>query len=292
MEQPSLLPSNNIRQRTGLNHAYSGRSDNGSLLELFVIRKRKTERVSTKLAFLRTSARRAEAVIRYMIWAVRCFCELLRPTALGPARPSLVAVGASCFCVGPCIRRGHSGSRLRRRRPFTGGSECPTPTSWTLGPTRRCALLVALEHRRRCGEHRTTLYNGGGSKPAESCANSLCGRCIPSLLRLLRSLRGGRGLSALTTTLTLVERRASARGDSLSIAPWRPPAVHQHRETYLLNTGEPRPREAEAAPPRVAPRPAGKRIRAVVRSGRWGEPSPLNRPTDDNHRGNSTQTNL
>jgi len=62
--------------------------------------------------------------------------ELPHPTALGATRPSLVAGGASCFCVGTCTRRGHSGSRLRRRRPVTGGSECPTPTKSTLGATR------------------------------------------------------------------------------------------------------------------------------------------------------------
>ena len=38
-------------------------------------------------------------------------CELPHP-----ARPDgLAEGGASCFCVGACIRRGHIGSRLRRR---------------------------------------------------------------------------------------------------------------------------------------------------------------------------------
>jgi hypothetical protein len=122
--------------------------------------------------------------------------ELPRPTALGPTRPSLVEVGASCFCVGTCIRGGHSGSRLRRRFPFTGGSECPTPTGWTLDHNRLCALLVALEHRRRRGEHRTTLSDHRSSKPVEVYGNNRRRRCIPTLLRSLRSLRGGRGLSA------------------------------------------------------------------------------------------------
>jgi hypothetical protein len=89
--------------------------------------------------------------------------ELPHPTALGATRSSLVEGGASCFCVGTCIRRGHSGSRLRRRLPFTGGSECPTPTEWTLGHNRRCAFLVALEHHRRRGERLTTPLDRRGS---------------------------------------------------------------------------------------------------------------------------------
>jgi hypothetical protein len=90
--------------------------------------------------------------------------ELPHPTALGATRPSLVEGGASCFCVGTCIRGGHSGSRLRGRLPFTGGSECPTPTGWTLGHNRHCALLVALEQCRRRGERHTTTFDHVGSK--------------------------------------------------------------------------------------------------------------------------------
>ena len=111
--------------------------------------------------------------------------ELPHPTALGAARPSLVEGGASCFCVGACIQCGHSGSRLRRRLPFTGGSECPTPTGWTLGHNRRCALLVALEHRWRRGKHRTTPFDRGGSKRGGDGGRNSCGRCIPSLLASL-----------------------------------------------------------------------------------------------------------
>ena len=92
--------------------------------------------------------------------------ELPQPTALGPARPSLVAVGASCFCVGPWTRRGHSGSRLRRRSPFISSSECPAPADSTLGHNRRCTLLVAFEHRRRRGERLTTLFDRWGSNTA------------------------------------------------------------------------------------------------------------------------------
>ena len=123
--------------------------------------------------------------------------ELPCPTALGATRPSLVEDRVSCFCVGTCTRR-HSGFRLCRRLPFTGGSECPTPTRWTLDHNRRCALLVALEHRRRRGEHRTTPFDRRGSKRGGENASNSRGRCIPSLLRSLCSLRGGRGLSALT----------------------------------------------------------------------------------------------
>ena len=125
--------------------------------------------------------------------------ELPHPTALGATRPSLVEGGASCFCVGACIRRGHSDSRLRRRLPLTGGSECPTPTGWTLSHNQRCALLVVvrktssfvmtkiedfrttLEHRRKRGEHRTTPSRRG-SKRGGNHANDSCGRCIFSLL--------------------------------------------------------------------------------------------------------------
>jgi hypothetical protein len=120
--------------------------------------------------------------------------ELPHPTALGAARPSLVEGGASCFCVGACIRGGHSGSRLRRRLPFTGGSECPTPTGWTLGHNRRCALLVALEHRRKRGEHRTPPFDRRDSKRGGDSAKNSCGRCISSLLA---SLAEEGGLSAL-----------------------------------------------------------------------------------------------
>jgi len=56
--------------------------------------------------------------------------ELPCPTALGAPRSSLGEDRASCFHVGTCPRRGHSGSRLRRRFPFTGSSECHTPTRW------------------------------------------------------------------------------------------------------------------------------------------------------------------
>lgn len=122
-------------------------------------------------------------------------CELLRPTGLGPTRHWLVAVGASRFCVGNSTRR-HSGPRIRRRLPFTSGSECPTPVGWTLGHNRRRALRVASEHRRRRGEHRPLHFDGRGKAWRGRERNSY-GRCIPSLLRLLRSLRGGRG-SAIT----------------------------------------------------------------------------------------------
>lgn len=112
-------------------------------------------------------------------------CELPHPTALGLTQPSLVEGGASCFCVGTCRNRPHSGSRLRRRFPFTGGSECPTPTELTLGHNRRCTLFVAFEQRRKRGEHLTTLFDCRGSKDADSHENKTCGRCIPSLLASL-----------------------------------------------------------------------------------------------------------
>ena len=125
-------------------------------------------------------------------------CELPHPPALGAPGSSLVGGGASWFCVGMCIRRGHSGSGLPRRFPFTGGSECPTPPGWTLNHNRRCALRVALEHHRRRGEHRTTLFVRRGSNCGGDRVCEPCGRCLPSLLRSLRSLRGERGRNALT----------------------------------------------------------------------------------------------
>jgi len=149
----------------------------------------------------------------------RAWSELPRPTAFGPPRLSLVEVGGSCFCVGVCIRRGHSvhetqrvslahqnakrsgdGSRLRRRLPFTGGSECPTPTDWTLGYNRRCAFLSSFERpkyfvmtkRRSRFEPRSNtvgdvvsivlpLSTAGVVRGRERASNSR-GRCIPSLL--------------------------------------------------------------------------------------------------------------
>jgi hypothetical protein len=108
--------------------------------------------------------------------------ELPCPTALGATRPSLVEGGAPCFCVGTCIRRGHSGSRLRRRLPLTGGLECPTPTEWTPGHNRERALLVTLEHPRGRGGHRTISLDRGDSKRVGERVCEPCGRCIPSLL--------------------------------------------------------------------------------------------------------------
>src|SRR6056297_3605744 len=142
-------------------------------------------------------------------------CELPHPTALGATRPSLVEGGASCFCVGACIRRGHSGSRLRRRLPFRGGSECPTPTEWTLGHNRRCALLVTLEHRRRRGEHRTTFFHRRGSKGGGKHVNDSCGRCIPSLLA---SLAEGGSLAPSITAKEVYRTESSFIRSSMRLA--------------------------------------------------------------------------
>jgi hypothetical protein len=109
-------------------------------------------------------------------------CELPCPPALGAIRPSLVEDRASCFCVGTCTRRGHSGFRLRRRLPFTGGSECPTPPRWTLSHNRRCTLSVAFEHRRERGEYRPIRFNRRGRKRGGERASNSSGRCLPSLL--------------------------------------------------------------------------------------------------------------
>jgi hypothetical protein len=115
-----------------------------------------------------------------------------RPTALGATRPSLVAEGASCFCVRTCRNKSHSGSRLRRRFPLPGGSECPTPTESTLGHNRRCTLFVTFDHRRKRGEHLTTSSDHKGSTAMPySGSETDDGRCIPSLLALTRSLKKG-----------------------------------------------------------------------------------------------------
>ncbi|MFC7114435.1 potassium channel family protein [Natronoarchaeum sp. GCM10025703] len=117
--------------------------------------------------------------------------ELPCPTALGATRPSLVEGRASCFCVGIYTQRGHRDSRLRRRFPFRGGSECPTPTESTLGHNRRCTLFVAFEQRQKRGEHLTTSFDRRGSKRGGERASNSCGRCIPPCSRLRRSLRKG-----------------------------------------------------------------------------------------------------
>ena len=57
---------------------------------------------------------------------------------------------------------------------------------------------TTFERRRRRGEHRTTPFDRQGSKRGGGAVYEPCGRCIPSLLRSLRLLRGGRGISALT----------------------------------------------------------------------------------------------
>jgi hypothetical protein len=68
--------------------------------------------------------------------ASRRVCELPCPTALGASRPSLGEDRASCFYVGTCTRRGHSGSRLRRRRPFTSVPLLPDGHSATTDGAR------------------------------------------------------------------------------------------------------------------------------------------------------------
>ena len=108
--------------------------------------------------------------------------ELPCPAAPGATRPSLVENRVSRSCVGIYTRRGHRDSRLRRRLPFAGGSECPTPTDWTPGHTRRCALLVALEHRRRRDEHWTTSCHAGVVTVAENVQVTRAGAVPPSLL--------------------------------------------------------------------------------------------------------------
>jgi len=136
--------------------------------------------------------------------------ELPRATALEPTRTSLVAVGASWFCVRTCIRRGHSGSRLRRLFPFTGGSECPTPPASTHDYNHRCTLCVAFEQRRTRDEHRTTIFDRRGSNVTPySGTEDDDGRCIPSVL----------GPSALAEERAVAPSTTQAKSGSLTSSP-------------------------------------------------------------------------
>ncbi len=84
--------------------------------------------------------------------------------------------------VSPPERGSGDGSRLRRRFPSTGGSECPAPTGSTLSRNRRCTLLVAFEQRRKRGEHLTVFFDRRGTKAMlYSGSETDDGRCIPSL---------------------------------------------------------------------------------------------------------------
>jgi len=106
----------------------------------------------------------------------------------GLTAPRLVNTGLSGFCVGTCTAW-HSGSGLRRQPPFTGGSECPTPTSWTLGPTRQCALRVAVEHPQMRGEHRLTRFDRGVLNAVENVQATRPGAVSLPCTRLRHSLR-------------------------------------------------------------------------------------------------------
>ena len=113
------------------------------------------------------------------------------------------------------------GSRLRRRFPFTGGSECPTPTGWTLSHNRRCALLVVLEHRRRRGEHRTTLFDRRGSNRGGERASNSCGRCIPS--RVQTPFESGQFRRCPTSAVGRRDRPTSGTGRSSTRPPTASP---------------------------------------------------------------------
>ncbi len=112
--------------------------------------------------------------------------ELLRPTAFGATRPSLVEDGASCFCVGTCTRR-HSGSRLRRRLPSTSGLECPAPTGWTLDYHVRRMRVLAFKHQTHCSEYRTPAFEREGSKAMAYCESDQRRRAYPLPTHSLRS---------------------------------------------------------------------------------------------------------
>jgi hypothetical protein len=75
------------------------------------------------------------------------------------------------------------------------GLECPTPTRWTLGHNRRCALLVALEHCRKRDEHRTTTFDRRGSKAMPCSESKTMTALYPLPTRSLRSLLEEGGLA-------------------------------------------------------------------------------------------------
>jgi hypothetical protein len=152
------------------------------------------------------------------VW--ECPSELPPLPRWGLLAPRLLR-GASWFCVGTCIRRGHSGSRLRRRHPFTGGSECPTPTDSTLGPRIRRTHLVAFERRTRCGEHRTTPFDRAGSTYSGERASNPCGRCTPSLLAASPLAQEG----GLAPSITANPREASELDSE---------AVHEYTEEIAV----------------------------------------------------------
>ena len=127
---------------------------------------------------------------------------------------TFVEVGASCFWARTCMKRSHSvhksealvrpirtdgsedGFRLRRRCPFTGGSECPTPTGWTLDCRDRCTLFVAFEQRMQWSECLTIPFDCRDSKAMADSESNQRRRAYPLPTRSLRSLLEERGLPA------------------------------------------------------------------------------------------------
>jgi len=148
----------------------------------------------------------------------RAWSELSRPTALGPPRLSLVEVGVSCFCVGVCIRRGHSihetqrvslahqnavlgtapdsaggfPSRAVRSVPLLPIGHSATPNGVRfLSSFERPNSFVMTKRRSRFEPRSNTvgdvvsivlpLSTAGVVRDKERASNSR-GRCIPSLL--------------------------------------------------------------------------------------------------------------
>ncbi len=92
-------------------------------------------------------------------------CELPHP-----ARPGgLAERGASCFCVGACIRRGHSGSRLRRRRFGVSHSywfDVPVPRADTRFFSRLNVGLLSYSGKERVVPCGTTSESGAVTRNA------------------------------------------------------------------------------------------------------------------------------
>lgn len=144
--------------------------------------------------------------------------ELPRLTALWSTRPS-IEVGVSVFASG--LAPGGTGPRLRSRLPFTSGSESPTPTRWTLDYNRRCAILVVLEHRRWCGEHRTTPFDGRGEYAGRITCPRIVTGDIPhcSCARFTHSVEEGDSLPHIVISLRQFPVPATSERESPSGLP-------------------------------------------------------------------------
>jgi hypothetical protein len=143
--------------------------------------------------------------------------ELRRLTAFGPTQASVIEVGFTCFCVETCRNHFYSvhensdivrpirtdsseeGSRLRRQLPVTGGSECPTPTGWTLNYYVRRIRVLVFKQRTHCSERLITTFDRGRSKPMTCGKSNQRQRVYPLPTHSLRSVIEEENLPACIT---------------------------------------------------------------------------------------------